>query len=590
MTALTASSGLGLCLVLGAIVIGAGCTGTITGSGTPSGPSGAGASPGAGAGASTGARAGASPGTGAGGNTGGTGTAGAGVIDVGRVTIHRLNNTEYDNTVRDLLGTTSQPAATFLAEEGLNFDNTATALGMTPGQYEGYLKAAGDLMTEALASPTRRARFLTCMPAAAGDACARQIVTTFGMKIYRRPLETAEIDRAMTVYDADFARAKNGPEAIGQAVRAMLASANFLYRIEYDAVPTSTTPHALTGYELASRLSYLHWSSMPDDALFEAAKSGKLAEAQTLEATVDRLLADGKSSAFVESFAGQWLDFRNLITHSTVPQVFPTYTTALADAMMTEGQLWFQEFLANNIRLTEWFTADFNYVNGVLAQHYGFGPPATPSQFVKVINIADQRRGFLGLASFLTQTSFPSRTAPTLRGAWVLSELLCSPPPPPPAMVPKLDESAVPAEMNQAPGSENVAARLARHRTDPSCAVCHQLLDPMGLGLERFDGIGRYRESYGNGDTIDPAGVLPDGTTFSGALELGTILAKDPRFTACAAKKLYTYALGREVDDYDAPMLQGLQRRWDARGLNFRNLIKEIVRTDAFRQRRGEPE
>jgi hypothetical protein len=569
-----------LSLSCGALALAAAaCTGAIKGAGPSSGAGAAGAT-------ATGA-GGAPVGTGA----AGTGPVGpSGPIDPGRVTLHRLNNTEYDNTVRDLFGTTSRPAATFLAEEGLNFDNTATALGMTPGQYESYLKAAGDLVTEALANPAQRARFLTCTPATAGDACARQIISTFGLKIYRRPLETAEVDRAMKVYDADFARAKNGTEAIGQAIRAMLASASFLYRIEYDAVPTSTAPHALTGWELASRLSYLHWSSMPDDALFDAAKSGKLGEPATLEATVDRLLADARSKAFVDSFAGQWLDIRNILTHSTVPQVFPTYTTALADAMMTEGQLWFGEFLSKDRPLTEWFTADFNYVNGVLAQHYAFAPPASPAAFVRVENTTDQRRGFPGLASFLTLTSFPSRTSPTLRGAWVLSELLCSPPPAPPGAVPKLDDSAVPSEMNPAPGTENVVARLERHRTQADCAVCHKFLDPMGLGLERFDGIGRYRQTYGNGDPIDPGGVLPDGRMFSGAIELSALLATDARFTACAATKLFTYALGREVEAYDTPALSALKASWAARGLTLRNLMKEVVLSAAFRQRRGEPE
>ena len=189
-------------------------------------------------------------------------------IDPGRVGIHRLNNTEYNNTVRDLFGTKLQPAAKFLAEEGLQFDNTATALGMTPAQYEGYLNAANDLVVESLANEPQRSRFMTCVPTGAGDACARQIIQTFGAKIYRRPLEPAEVDRAVKLYDADFARTMNGGEAIGQVLRAFLASANFLYRIEHDAAPASTTPHPLSGYELASRLSYLLWSSMPDEALF----------------------------------------------------------------------------------------------------------------------------------------------------------------------------------------------------------------------------------------------------------------------------------------------------------------------------------
>jgi Protein of unknown function (DUF1592)/Protein of unknown function (DUF1588)/Protein of unknown function (DUF1585)/Protein of unknown function (DUF1595)/Protein of unknown function (DUF1587) len=566
-------------VALGAMAFASACTGKIGNAGSwARGPNGGDGTSTSGTGSSA---------TGTGGNSSGSGTGGGGVVDPGRVGIHRLNNTEYNNTVRDLLGTATQPATTWLAEEGFEFDNTASALGMTSAQYEGYFKAANDLMVESLANPTQRARFMTCTPTAADDPCARQIVETFGMKIYRRPLEATEVDSALQVYDADLARAKNGSEAIAQALRAMLSAANFLYRIEYDPDPNSKTAHPLSGYELASRLSYFQWSSMPDAALFESARTGQLLEPSALEASVDRLLADGKASAFVESFAGQWLDIRKLFTHSVVPQVFPTYTTALSDAMMTEGYSWFQEFLSRDRPLSEWFTADFNYVNGVLAQHYGFAAPGKGTDFVRVEVATDQRQGFLGLSSFLTQTSFPGRTSPTLRGVWVLSELLCDPPPAPPPTVPDLNESA-PADMNQPSGSENVRVRLEKHRTNPACAACHQTLDPMGLGLERFDGIGHYRETYGNGDPIAPDGVLPDGTTFSGARELSQLLAKDSRFPPCVASKMFTYALGREIENFDAVAIQDLIGKWTARGVTFRNLMKEVVLSDAFRLRRGE--
>jgi len=509
-------------------------------------------------------------------------------LDPGRVAIHRLNNTEYNNTVRDLLGTQSKPAATFLAEEGLNFDNTATALGMTSSQYEGYFKAARDLMTEASSTPAELSRFMTCTPSKAADACARQIIEAFGAKVYRRPLEAAELDRAMKVFDGGIGRALSGSDAMLLTLRAMLSAANFLYRIEYDENPASATPHAVSAYELASRLSYLGWSSMPDEALFAKAKDGSLLQSGTLEAELERVLADGKSTAFIESFAGQWLDIRKLITHSVTPQIFPTYTAQLSDAMLQEGYLWFQEFVNQNRPLSDWFSADFNFVNDTLAQHYGMTQPGTGAQLKRVEVTTDQRKGFFGLSSFLTQTSFPSRTSPTLRGAWVLSELLCSPPPPPPNNVPKLDESATPQEMMQPAGTENVKQRLERHRSDPACAACHRILDPVGLGLERFDGIGRYREAYGNGDAIDPAGMLPDGTAFAGPDQLGPLIGQDPRFAACVAQKLYTYALGRDVEAFDAASLQKLQASWTSRGPTIRNLMKEVVLSNAFRFRRGE--
>ncbi len=518
------------------------------------------------------------------------GPAPAAGVDPGRVAIHRLNNTEYNNTVRDLLGTSSQPASTFLAEEGFHFDNTATALGMTPGQYEGYFKAADDLMVEALASESARALLMSCTPSQPADPCARRLIEAFGMKSYRRPLEPSEVERAIKVYDAELARSLNGSEALAQALRAMLSAANFLYRIEHDPLPASGAAHSLSGYELASRLSYLHWSSMPDPSLFEAAKSGQLLDPAVLEGTVDRLLADSKAQAFVESFAGQWLDIRKLFSHSVTPQLFPSYGTPLADAMMAEGYLWFQEFLSQDRPLTDWFTADFNYVNDVLSRHYGFTVSVSAGEFSRVAVTTDQRRGFLGLSSFLTHTSFPSRTSPTLRGAWVLSELLCQTLAQPPGVVPELDESAVPTDVNLPKGSENVRERLERHRADPACNSCHQILDPIGLGLERYDAVGSYREAYGNLDPITPAGVLPDGTAFAGPEELAEILAQDPRFSACVASKLFTYALGREAEELDALTLEKLHRNWAARGLTLRNLLKEVVVSDSFRFRRGEPE
>lgn len=509
-------------------------------------------------------------------------------IDPGRVGIHRLNNAEYDNTVRDLLGTSSQPARAFtIAEEGLHFDNTASALGMIPSQYDGFFDAAAALISEVLQNDALRARILTCIPAAASDACARQIIESFGLKIYRRPLTPSEVTRTLAVYDADLARGQGGVEAVGQALRALLASANFLYRVERDPLG-SLAPHALSGYELASRLSYLHWSTLPDQALFDSAASGELSDPKQLEAVVDRLLADPKAGAFVESFAGQWLDLRKLFNHSTVPQIFPTFTPALADAMIAEGQLWFQELLAKDRPISEFFTADFNYVNDALAQHYGFALPGSGTELVRVEVTTDQRRGFLGLASFLTHTSVPSRTSPTTRGAWLLGELLCSPPPPPPPDVPKLDDAQDPNTAEPI-GAANIRERLELHREQGStCAGCHQQFDPMGLGLERYDGIGRYREQYPNGDAIEPAGVMPTGEAFSGPEQLGALVGQDARFGACVANMLLTYALGRDLESYDAGTLQVLNERWTKRGATLRNLMKEVVLSDAFRFRRGE--
>jgi hypothetical protein len=507
--------------------------------------------------------------------------------DPGRVAIHRLNNTEYNNTVHDLLGTNLQPASGFLSEEGLTFDNIASSLGMTPPQYEAYFNAAKTLADDVFGNPTLTAGIMTCVPTMADDPCATQIINAFGLRAFRRPLSETEVTAARGVFNEELARKNDGTLAIKQVVLAMLASPGFLYRVEADADPNSVTVHPLNGYELASRLSYFQTSSMPDDELMNLAATGELLKGDVLEAQVDRLIATPRVGTFIESFAGQWLDVRELITHSVQSEIFPTYTNALRDAMMQETYMWFYDFLSTDRDVNTWFTADFNYVNGVLAQHYGFPAPSDPNAFTKVEITTDQRVGFLGLASFLTQTSFPSRTTPPKRAAWVLSELLCAPPAQPPPNVPKLDD---PNDTEApAPGTENVRARLEVHRDNDDCRGCHSLLDPIGLGLEQYDGIGQYRDHYGNGDPIDASGEFPDGTKFNGAAELSQIMSSDQRFANCMTKKVFSYALGREIDKTaDTPYLDKIRTDWTSRGTNLRNLIKEVVQSDTFRFRRGE--
>ena len=503
-------------------------------------------------------------------------------LDVNRVAVHRLNKTEYDNTMKDLLGVAATPAKGFIDDEKLlGFDNIATALGMTDAQYEQYFNAADALVTEVFASEALRRKIVTCTGTDA--ACAKTIITNFGLRAYRRPLTDAELTRFEKLRADAIALGEDFNGSIAQVVRTMLSSAPFLYRVEFDADPASVAPHAVGAYEMASRLSYLLWSTLPDDALLDAAKKGTLLDASGLSSQVDRLLTDARSSRFLASFAGQWLGVRELSVHQADDTVFPSWNDALRKGMVNEELAYFDEFLGGSRTLDEFFTSDVNFVDDALARHYGLSAPGNADG--RVTATSDQRRGFLGLAGFLTMTSFSYRTAPTLRGKWVLENLLCQKIPDPPPNVGKLDDAAAdPAALQ----SQNVRKRLEAHRVDPTCANCHKVLDPIGLGLEHFDGIGKYRPSYSNGEAIDASGELPDGTAFEGLTQLSDALAGDERLMECASKKLMTYALSRELVATDTPYLQQVRTDWAADGLKLAALLKRIVLSDTFRFRRGE--
>jgi len=303
-----------------------------------------------------------------------------------------------------------------------------------------------------------------------------------------------------------------------------------------------------------------------------------------------------KSNQFTESFAGQWLGARDMKGHQVEPTAFKMFDDTLRDAFIQEELLYFNEFLKGALPMTQFFTADINFVNARLATHYGF-TPVTGTALQKVTNTTDTRVGFMGLGSFLTFTSFSYRTAPTLRGKWVLENLLCQTIPMPPANVPKLDPGTATDPNLQ---SQNVITRLMAHRTQADCAACHALLDPIGIGLENFDAIGAYRMKYANGEMITPAGVLPTKETFMSLKELATILASgdptsdDPaksgyakKLTDCASEKMMTYALSRAVVPTD-PYLQQVRKKWAGEGFGLKPLLKDIVLNDTFRWRRGE--
>lgn len=565
-----------------------GCTGSIGPSGgdqsftigDSAGASGAGSGAGqAGSGANGGGGSGA-------GGASGSGGGGSEASKTGRVGIHRLNNLEYDNTVRDLLGVSSTPADTFIAnEKALGFDTIAEAFGMTEAQYEQYFNAADALVETAFADGNLKNRILVCQPSSDTDtACTERIIREFGARAWRRPLEDTDVERLEAVAADARALGEDFEGSTKQVAKALLSSVPFLYRLELDPSPDAPEPRALDGYELASRLSYLVWSTMPDPALFDAAEDGSLVQDATLRAQLARMLADDRADAFVRSFAGQWLGLRDLKSHQVDDDLFPEWNDALRDAMIEEGYYFFSELLHGTVPMTEFFTADFNYVSQPLAELYGIDG-VSGDQPMRVTDTSDARRGFLGLAAFLTRSSFSYRTAPTLRGKWILENLLCEHIPPPPPNIPELDDETEPGVD---PQTLNVRDRLAMHRENPTCASCHTTLDPMGLGLESFDAIGRYREEYAGGDAVDATGELPTGETFDGLLELSTILAGDDRLLACTTEKLMTYALSRELADGDEPYQAAILERFTADGASFKTLLEEVVLSEPFRNRSGE--
>ena len=501
-------------------------------------------------------------------------------FDPGRVTLHRLNRAEYNNTVQDLLFTSNTPADTFPKDDrGNGFDNMADVLSLSPVHLNAYGEAAQDLAAEAVSNPERLNGILSCDLASGGVACARQGLRNLLPRAYRRPVTDQELLR----FDGLLDRATTTNEGVELALRALLMSPHFLFRVELDPTPNET--RRLNDYELASRLSYFLWSSMPDAELFEKARVGALGDDSTLEAEVRRMLRDPRAQALVDNFAAQWLVTRSVDDIAPDANLFPDFDDELRSAMRQESELLFKDVALGSKPFTTLLTADYSFLTDRLAAHYGLPPPAGDSP-TRVELPTGQRRGFLGHAGVLSVTSHPTRTSPVNRGLWVMSELLCQEiPSAPPGVDTEIDESEA------ALGEQTLREALAVHREDPACAACHRLMDPIGFGLENYDAVGAYREFYGN-QPIDASGQLPDGRTFSGADELAQLIADDPAFPLCVTRKLYTYALGRppetRADHLDGNTIAGLAENFQTNNFSFQQLVVEITLSPTFRNRRGE--
>jgi hypothetical protein len=496
-----------------------------------------------------------------------------------------LNRTEYNNTVRDLLGTMSRPADAFPPDDrGAGFDNLASVLSLSPIHLSLYFSAAGVLASEALSNAAQRAQLLDCDLASGGEVCARAALSRFLPRAWRRAVTEAEVERQLAPFRLAVARG-DGPElGLRLSLQSVLLSPHFIFRIELDPEPTSHTPHRLSGYELASRLSYFLWSSMPDDELFSAAAAG-LSDDASVRAQATRLLANDKAQALVQNFGGQWLHTRRIEEAHPDPVKFAGFDAGLRAAMKAETEGLFREIVFGGLPADQLLTASFTYVNDRLAQHYGLSPVGSTNMTRVDLSGRPERGGLLSQGGFLTVTSHPTRTSPVNRGKWVMNELLCTEvPPPPPGIDVKVEEGpATGASLRQ---------RLEKHREDPSCNGCHSLMDPIGFGLENYDAIGAYR-TLDEGLPVDSAGTLPDGSAFSGARDLAALIAADPNYARCVTDKLYIYALGRTPEDaaqhLDETLRTQLTEAFRNGGYDYRELILSLVTSPTFTMRRGEP-
>ncbi|HYE73925.1 MAG TPA: DUF1592 domain-containing protein [Blastocatellia bacterium] len=430
--------------------------------------------------------------------------------------------------------------------------------------------------------PSRK-KILICDPNS-GRACVEKIIATLAHRAYRRPVTKSEVASLMKLASTAKGGGSEGlsiEQGIQVAIQAMLVSPHFLFRIERDPDPTDATKiHKISDIELASRLSYFLWSSMPDDELLGLAETGRLRAPGVFESQIKRMLADEKAAALADNFAGQWLETRNLDVVKPDPQKFPTWGSELREAMKTETRMFFEAMLRENRPLSDFLDARFTFLNELLAKHYGIEGVTGPD-FRRVELRNDQRGGILSHASVLTVSSYPTRTSPVIRGKYLLQNILGAPPPPPPPNVPTLNEEAV-------GNVGSLRQQLEKHRTNPTCASCHSRMDVLGFGLENYDAIGRWRTMDGKFQ-IDVSGTFPNGKSFASPAEMRTLLKEElPDFSHCLTEKMLTYALGRGVERYDRRTVNDINKKLAASGYHFQTLIYEIAQSLPFQSRRGE--
>lgn len=521
----------------------------------------------------------------------------------GYVMSRRLTQLEYRNAVRDLLGQSlpvgEEPPVDGAGGEG--FDTVGDSLftstlhteayllladqlvdrALPAGRMEQWLSGAGEQSGGVLRGLLSESQWRLLDTAASADAAGvqsavQQLIAGFARRAWRRPPTEEEVTRLQQLFAASLPRLSSVLESVRQPLKAVLVSPHFLFVVETEPDETGVLP--LTGHQLATRLALFLWSSVPDEELLAAADAGVLADDRQYRQQIRRMLADSKSAGLGENFGLQWLGLRNFGGVVPDAKVYPQYSELLAGDLREEAVQFVSGVFRENRPLTDLLAADYVVVNGRLAQHYGLSLPVD-ADWQRVV-VADGRRGGAAtLGAVLTAASYPRRTSPVLRGRWILDELLGTPVPPPPPGVPPLDQSVAES------GSQTLRQRLELHRQKPECASCHDRMDPLGFGLENFDGIGRWRESDA-GQSIDAAGRLPSGEQFAGPAELkAVLLGRTGDFLNHFSRKMLGFALGRELNKFDACVVETSVKKLQENGFQSQILIEEIACSYPFRNR-----
>jgi len=587
------------------VVSGMACTGVIGGA-TSSGTGGTGNNPGTGTTTGTGSTIGSGTGgsaggagstTGTGGGAAGTGSppaddafamacaASKGALNAGLTPARRLTREEYNNTVRDLLGATGTPADGLGQDEKIGPFNSNAIAPIDELAVQQSSEVAGTL---AIAAQAKMATLSPCTLANdTTTSCATKFVTAFGQKAYRRPLTTAEITKYVSLYTLGKNGTGGAANGFRLVVEAMLQSPFFLYHHDVGGTGTPQAGTvALTPYELASRLSYFLWGSMPDDALFTVAANGTLMQEATISEQVQRMLSDAKARSTIGSFHRQWLDLTDLPSQPKDATVFPTFNPQVADAMMQETTL-FADYVVRqgDGLLKTLLTSNASFPQGGLFGVYGVTQPAGYQAGTPVMLDATKRAGILTQAAFLTRWSHNNQTSPVHRGKLIRLNVMCGNVPPPPMNVNTTPPAPTPATSTR--------QRFAQHSSDPTCATCHQLMDPIGLGFENFDAIGAYRTVDGLGDVDATGNIVAAGAdlagSFNGALELANKLAQSQDVGNCFAQQWFRFSMGRMESVDDSCSIQSIHDAFRASGGNIRDLLARIALSPSFRNVRVTP-